>query len=268
MEKDLTKTFEFSEDDYTRIVMTESLFNDSNIQDNRASIIALKKLQEQETRLYLHAVTLSDYLRMKKIPRGLRITKKPMYGKDDASFCDRWCEVLNKCSLDLMALTIQETSRQLQTTREEIQSCKQSMTENITDEERRTQVLNECENWRQTLEKEIKEYKKQKFERDMGDYQRGAVYKWRCPASDQPDMRYKRNREKKTKWRTNFELPTASTSSFEMDSTSTNSETTFLGRGRGGRGTFRKRGRGRNAGVVNEGPPRTSGRTRKTVTRM
>lgn len=256
MEKDQTKTFEFTEEDYTRIIMTESLFNDSNLRDNGLSLMALKKLQEKEIRLYLHAVTLSDYLRLKKIPRGLRIIKIPMLGKDNETFCDRWCEILNKCSLDLMALTIQETSLQLQNIKEEIKSCKQSLMDKIVNEERRAQMLNDCENWRQSLEKEIKEYKKKKFERDMGDYQRGAVYRWRSSTTDQVDTRPKLASRQRF---SNLDLQSASTSS--LDSTSTNSEYTFLGH----RDAIYKKQRKpkRNADVENDQPLRTSGRKRR-----
>lgn len=227
MEKDLTKTLEFTEEDYTRIILTESLFNDSsNLRTDGVSLLTLKKLQEKETRLYLHAVTLSDYLRLKKIPRGLRIIKNLMLGKENETFCDRWYEILNKCSLDLMALTIQETSLQLHKVKEDINLFKQSLEEKVTNEERRVQMLKECENIRQTLEKEIKEFKKNKFERDMGDYQRGAVYRWRLPATDLPDTR------SKPTWRQRYhkqDRSYVSSSSLDMDSTSTNSESTFLG---------------------------------------
>ena len=138
-------TFEFTKEDYDRIILTDSLFNDNNTDPTGGvSTTTLKKLQEKETRLFLHAVTLSDYLRVKKIPMGLRINKIPMWGKDNDTFCDRWCEILNKCSFDLMALTIQEVSSQLATVREEITTQKVALSDGINNKERLDQIMEEC----------------------------------------------------------------------------------------------------------------------------
>ena len=174
-------TFEFTKEDYARIILTDSLFNDSNTDPTGGvSTATLKKLQEKETRLFLHAVTLSDYLRVNKIPMGLRIINKiPMWGRESDTFCDRWCEVLNKCSYDLMALTIQEVSSQLATVREEIVTQKKALSDSINNKDRLDQIMEECDNRKRQLEAEIIAYKRKKFERDSADYQSGAVYGWR-----------------------------------------------------------------------------------------
>lgn len=158
-------------------MLTETLFDKPPMRHTDGTTLNftnLKKLQEKETRLFLHAVTLSDYLRSKRIPRGLRMNKYPMLSKDN----DRWCEILNKCSFDLMALTIQEVSARAKV-REKIIS------------QRHLQIpYNYLMIWKtikKELAKEIMVFKKKKFERHLADYQRGTVYKWRKSLSDQPE---------------------------------------------------------------------------------
>ncbi|KAL2102052.1 hypothetical protein ACEWY4_003813 [Coilia grayii] len=87
------KTFEFTPEDYDRILLKDSLFDDADITVNSNCEHLkkdLKRFQDKKTRLYLHAVTLSDYLRQKRIPRGLHIIKAPTIGKDNEAFCNRW----------------------------------------------------------------------------------------------------------------------------------------------------------------------------------
>lgn len=53
-----------------------------------------------------HAITLSEYIRNKMIPRGQRIKKAPS-GMDSESFIRAWESVRNRCSSALMAIIIQ-----------------------------------------------------------------------------------------------------------------------------------------------------------------
>ena len=66
----LHNTREFSTEDYDRILLKDTLFGGLSAQQTETSTTttarkALRKLQSQETRLFLHAVYLSDYLRHK-----------------------------------------------------------------------------------------------------------------------------------------------------------------------------------------------------------
>uniref|UniRef100_A0A8C5LW19 Cathepsin O n=1 Tax=Leptobrachium leishanense TaxID=445787 RepID=A0A8C5LW19_9ANUR len=49
-----------------------------------------------------------DYYRMKKIPRGFRIRNTPTIGRNNPEMCRKWIAILNKCSLDLILLVIDE----------------------------------------------------------------------------------------------------------------------------------------------------------------
>lgn len=79
----------------------------------------LKSLYLKETRPQLHGTTLSEYVRSKRIPRGLRIQKATL-GRKDEDFCIKWWEVLNKASLDLKVLIFEHTHQERTKTKTEI----------------------------------------------------------------------------------------------------------------------------------------------------
>lgn len=177
-----SNTFEFSKEDYEKIILKESLFENGTTTLNMTqedSKKVLKNLYSCETRTFLHAVTLSDYLRQKKIPRGLRIQKSPTIGLNNPAFCEKWCEITNKCSFDLMALLIQELSEQLTQARNQIKEVQDKVNNEILDKEKLKELFAECEQFKEKLEADITSIKKKKFERDAEDYRKGSVYSWR-----------------------------------------------------------------------------------------
>ncbi|CAH2222304.1 Hypothetical predicted protein [Pelobates cultripes] len=76
--------------------------------DAKNIIRELQKLKQKEIDLELHAIYLSDYYRMKKIPRGFGIKNIPTIGRNNPEVCRKWIGVLNKCSLDLMLVVIEK----------------------------------------------------------------------------------------------------------------------------------------------------------------
>lgn len=78
----------------------------------------------------MHGSTLSEYWRNKKIPRGLRIQKAPTLGKSDENFVKRWGEILNKCSLDLMLLIIDQVSTEAGMVKTEIKKLEDDLKKN------------------------------------------------------------------------------------------------------------------------------------------
>ncbi|KAL7384683.1 hypothetical protein ABVT39_006705 [Epinephelus coioides] len=132
-----------------------------------------------------HAITLSEYIRKKMIPRGLRILKPPSFGKDNQTFVNAWNGVLNKCSFALMAITIQylnEEESKLQNevlkNEEHLESLAQANNDVLKEMEDIDMKLTEHEN-------EIKDLKKEKFIRDEKDYKKGYIYPW-CKNNQSP----------------------------------------------------------------------------------
>ncbi|CAJ0954323.1 unnamed protein product [Ranitomeya imitator] len=54
----------------------------------------------------LHSITLAEYYRMSRIPCGLRCQLRPTLFSEKPDYCDRFQKILNKCSLDIILLTI------------------------------------------------------------------------------------------------------------------------------------------------------------------
>lgn len=103
--KSSSATFESSHEDHNRIPLKKKSLFGNLVSPTSISSKALDKRMEKE--VFLHAVTLTDYLRVKRIPRCLRINKDHSIGKNNDTFCDCWSEILNKCSFDLTALNSQ-----------------------------------------------------------------------------------------------------------------------------------------------------------------
>lgn len=80
----------------------------------------IEYLLKKEINLNLHAVTLGEYYRVTRIPRGLRILLRPTLCSESKEFVVKWQNILNKCSLDLILLTIVELQKNLDTVAKEI----------------------------------------------------------------------------------------------------------------------------------------------------
>ncbi|CAH2249549.1 Hypothetical predicted protein, partial [Pelobates cultripes] len=105
---DHAEVLQFSEAEAAAILWPQS---DSDLpisSEPRDIVRDLQKLKQRQIDLELHAIYLSDYYRMKKIPRGFRIKNVPTIGRNNPEVCRKWIGILNKCSLDLMLVVIEE----------------------------------------------------------------------------------------------------------------------------------------------------------------
>lgn len=171
-------TFEFSQEDAERILMPSDFLGGSMSCDEFR--VKLERLRQKETRKLMHGTTLSEYWRNKKIPRGLRMQKAPTIGMDDENFVKRWGEILNKCSLDLMLLIIEQCSTEAQQIKAEIQTQETLLKEmSGSDFSALEAAINESTNhYRQKLHAmKLKKYKKV-----TDDYLRNEVYEWEFKA--------------------------------------------------------------------------------------
>ncbi|KAL7399138.1 hypothetical protein ABVT39_020564 [Epinephelus coioides] len=125
----------------------------------------------------LHGSTLSQYWRNKRIPRGLRINKVPTLGCNNPAFCKKWCEVLNKCSLDLILLVVEYTLDELSKTRTEISDLQGELQTKFSSQQ--MSALNErCTSFIDAHKKELSENKLKKYRCDTLDYKNDRVYPW------------------------------------------------------------------------------------------
>ena len=169
-------TFAFSDSDSDTILFpqesTDQMFDSIESLSKR-----LEALKKKETRYTLHGTTLSQYWRTKRIPQGLRMDKEPTLGRNSKTFCKKWCEILNKCSLDLMLLIIEHVREEMTPMREEIIQVEKDIktkfgAKQLKDIEQQNTTLLD------TYHKELLETKLYKYRRDTADYKEDRVYKW------------------------------------------------------------------------------------------
>lgn len=188
------RTFEYNEEQRTKIICEESLFDQEGFQTIEISD-DLHFLTKQRVKAHLHAITLSDYIRQGIIPKGLRLQKEPMLSKKTEDFCDRWCAILNKCSIDLMTLLVEEHKKAQDDLDKKIEEHKQMLSETIKNKENLEEILKQTQELQESLTKEIKEEKIKKFNKDKKDSMEGNIYNWRNPKwIDRPRTRYTRTR--------------------------------------------------------------------------
>lgn len=174
-------TFFFTKEQGLDIILKDSLLTEEiglAHDDGVAKLLVdLKKLKEKECKLDLHAVTLSDYWRTEIIPRGLRIKKFPSIGNTDDAFKQKWEAVLNKCSLDLILLLIEEAKTHKSGLQEEIKNLESKICLLHNQDQINTQIKKLEEDMAKFTDN-LRKIKISKLRRDQRDYKEKRVYYW------------------------------------------------------------------------------------------
>ncbi|CAJ0967837.1 unnamed protein product [Ranitomeya imitator] len=145
------------------------------------STLELKRKYESDVKrlvnLQLHMMTLGQYYKEGKIPRGLRSNIRPNLFQGNAAYCSRFVMISNKYAMDTILLNIDF----LQVEIKKLQS-------KIGEMECKIQTLLTVEEWnvfKDKVEKEsvklrndLEEVKRRKWNRDLEDYESGQVYTW------------------------------------------------------------------------------------------
>lgn len=197
----------YSNEEGRNIIVTDSLLHpeDADITtDFKMTEFDLRKLLEKDMKLKWHIVSLSDYWRENRIPRGLRMAKFPSTNSDNASFKDKWESILNKCSMDLMLLLIEDAKKQRDDLKTRILDIESSLPMSP---EQQVPFQQKIKNEILKLEVIIKEQKVRKFKRDQEDYQRGQVYRWdRPPRTPSFSRLFPPNQQQRRPRRVSFNL--------------------------------------------------------------
>ncbi|XP_018079781.1 protein phosphatase 6 regulatory subunit 1 L homeolog isoform X4 [Xenopus laevis] len=139
---------------------------------------ALLCLQKKELRLSLHHATLVQYIKAKRIPRGLRSGLSPKLCADDPILLQGWEEISNLYSLELMTLTIERLQAKLLSVKENIMKLKKDLDTQCNKVDFGL-ILTEHNEILNKLRQSIISRKLQKFERDTRDYHLNRVYMWK-----------------------------------------------------------------------------------------
>ncbi|XP_044156754.1 uncharacterized protein LOC122943231 [Bufo gargarizans] len=139
-----------------------------------------RDLERESRRLLnyeLHSVTIAEYLKVQRIPRGLRIRTRPTFFKENQEFCEKFEQILNKCSFDLMTLTLSYLHNAISTTKTEIHTIEEQLQDIITPEDY-NQLKEKITTSLAQQRKEVETTKRNKFFRDTEDYRHNRVYRW------------------------------------------------------------------------------------------
>ncbi|XP_044135048.1 uncharacterized protein LOC122927348 [Bufo gargarizans] len=203
-----------------------------------ASELRTRDYERESRRLLnyeLHCVTLAEYVRAQRIPRGLRMSTRPTIFKEDKTFCDQFEQILNKCSFDLMTLTISYLQKSIISIKESITAAEQQLRATLAPEAL-TQLQDRLTSTLTNHRKESEAAKRIFFLRDSEDYRNNRVYRWQ-------ESYFSQNRR-----RSSSQASSGSSTDTNMESSRS---TGFLGR--------RSQGRNRYGGGDNQ-------RGRTTVT--
>ncbi|OCT56013.1 hypothetical protein XELAEV_18003526mg [Xenopus laevis] len=137
----------------------------------------LERITKRSVALELHGCTLAEYYRLKRIPRGLRVHLRPTLFSENVEFCKKFEGILNKCSLDIITLTIEYIQKELATVSEQVHALETQLLQSGNQEEF-TALKAQIESSIQRFRLETEERKRGKFLRDAEDYVNGRVYRW------------------------------------------------------------------------------------------
>ena len=266
-------TFEFSNDDAQRILMPnigmDICMSSDHLKKN------LEKLHLKMTRQQMHGSTLSEYWKNKRIPQGLRLQKAPTIGKNNPAFVQKWSEILNKCSLDLMLLIIDHVKADCSEIEKEIKTQELTLKEQFdADFAPIEQSIKETV---RHLKEKLLATKLRKYKRDTEDYIRKQVYIWDKAEDDASQGNSAGSQQPPPAPRTNQRGPQQpnsatyyrreamqSDSDFTLDSDSSqhSREQPFLGQRRRYNGRKRNAGGGRDHTQTGQRPLTRSQKTR------
>ncbi|OCT78958.1 hypothetical protein XELAEV_18030048mg [Xenopus laevis] len=168
--------FSYSENDLSRI---SGIFGGSREFLAAPSVIGCKyeACNRKQIELQLHGLTLTEYLHVQRIPRGLRVNLQPTLFARNDEFKMKFAGILNKCSRDIMALNIEFIERELKEIEVELSTMHNTMSTVMSSDDLQ-QFQQKLDDLMQQYRNDVITRKKQKFDRDTADYERGMVYNW------------------------------------------------------------------------------------------
>ena len=252
------ETFFYTQEDVDSILLPHTKFEDLTHNENlgtdaKTLFLELEEAKKQETRLLWHAVSLSEYRRQQRIPKGLRINKIPSLGMEDPEFIKRWEQILNKCSLDLMVLIIEKRKTERAGKLETIKVL-ETKVQNLEKSDEVIQLEEKMMKSLESFKSQLQQFKLKKYQRDVDAYKEGSVYQWH-----KPTFKWKQRSRAKTGGHHDFDYSSdtaKSSTQSESEDLPTSQGVTFLDIPRPHQRGRRKRG-GAN---VERGQPRRSPR--------
>ncbi|XP_044124757.1 uncharacterized protein LOC122944111 [Bufo gargarizans] len=219
-----TITLSFADTDAERILSQVTSTSDFlNIPTSEFQKRHWERERRRLTAYELHAITLAEYYKVKRIPRGLRVHLRPTFFPNDPDYSRDFEKIINKCSYDLILLTINRIQTAVTELQTQILATEQQLRDSLTSEEF-GKLKESVDTYIATYKRDTEEKKRSKFLRDSEDYHLNRVYRWQDPTWRQKPG-YRRSPR-----------PGSFTSSSGNESTGPQDSRPFLRRGRRPRG--------------------------------
>ncbi|OCT99817.1 hypothetical protein XELAEV_18005598mg [Xenopus laevis] len=193
--KEKADTYSFTNEERDRILQSAILHTSDfqGIQSPADKKQRLEELNKKQLTLTLHSTTLTEYAKVQRIPRGLRIKNQPALLKDNIEYLEKWQQILNKASLDLIFLTIQYLQPEIRKVTQDITKVNEELKACLAENEYVT-LTAKMNASIESLQAELLRSKLRKFKRDTEDYSMRRVYSWHL---EKRQTRYWPRRERK-----------------------------------------------------------------------
>lgn len=163
--------------DRLRSAFLDLTVEENTVDDLQESFKQYEALLIKESKTWWDLEFLKKYLESSMIPRGLRIHKSPTFIYQ-GDFLEEWQNVLSRASLELIALIIKYEELKLVDLSVDISKVKEKISSHETNENY-TSTLDRVKQSIMKLEDDLLAFKKNKYKRDLKDYQLGLVYDWK-----------------------------------------------------------------------------------------
>lgn len=180
---DISRTFRLARDNPLRANAHEAL--STRVDDNAGSMkLLFRKLEgnmTKEIKVYWDLSSLSEYLSLEWIPRGLIIKKCPTFELFDDDLKKQWTDTLSACSCGLMRIIILSKTKEIEKLQSEISVLQQKIKTSarcgeVCEFSHPNKYVNKKMD---SLEKEIIAGKKEKIMQYKLDYDKNNVYIWK-----------------------------------------------------------------------------------------
>lgn len=135
----------------------------------------------KEIRAFWDIKTLTDYISLKKIPRGLRIKKFPTFEFTDEESKLEWTYALSTCSFKLMNIIIASKQKELDWVQSEMALIQKDLTAQQGAQEYAS-LDGQLNKRLDKLERNVISIKNDKRIRDQLDYDSNKIYIWKKPS--------------------------------------------------------------------------------------
>ncbi|CAJ0963058.1 unnamed protein product [Ranitomeya imitator] len=180
-----TETFAFDEPAATRILA--KVTSSGDFLKIPAQELRTKDYERERRRLAsfdLHSITLAEYHRLSRIPRGLRCHLRPTLFSDKPDYCDKFQNILNKCPLDIILLTVDFLQTAISESEGKIASIEEQLSTLLPAADW-SSLKAKTDKVIEEHRKFLQERKRSKFQRDSEDYSQNRVYRWNDSASSE-----------------------------------------------------------------------------------